>query len=220
MSARITDDEAKGFFKSLNEHAACELMCRTGMPDEHEFHHKDCPIADGLRDCWTTPRWLTDLLPKVTLDPCSNLRSTVRAKRHIVSSGDPYWNNFHDIDGTTQWEQGDGLAVSWKNRSVFVNPPYSKIMPWARKAADARAFIFLVNLDPSTKWMKELRESGGHFRFEFDKRIKFVPPPRIRQSSNSKPQALICNEAGMLMIDEDLKQHGQWWQRWDWYQRK
>jgi hypothetical protein len=32
------------------------------------------------RDSWATPPWLTELLPEVDLDPCSNNRSTVKAR--------------------------------------------------------------------------------------------------------------------------------------------
>lgn len=120
-----------------------------------------------------------------------------------------YRNNF---DGKTgSWEQGDGLVVSWKNRSVFVNPPYSRIMPWARKAGEARAFIFLVNNVTTTKWYRELLANGGSYKFEFDKRLKFSPPPRIQESSNNRDQVLICNREGWQMIGDSLKDHGRWW---------
>lgn len=189
----------------LSKEAACELLCRTGQPDEHPYHHKDCPIAKDLRDCWTTPEWLTELLPRVTLDPCSNPRSSVKATRHVmleeVSMG---------LAGLG-WEQGDGLAINWKNRSVFCNPPYGNILPWARKADDARAFIFLVNVAPTTKWWRALREAGGAYRFEFDKRLAFVPPPRIRPSSNMRDSCLVCNREGWQMIGTALDGHGRWW---------
>jgi hypothetical protein len=185
----------------LTEDEECAIMCG-------DYHHEDCPIGQKLRDCWTTPRWLTELLPRVTLDPCSNPFSTVQAGRHIqledLSVGKP------DKRSGTR-EQGDGLAESWKNRSVFVNPPYSNIMPWARKAYEAKAFIFLVNNVTTTKWYHELVRNGGSYKFEFAKRIKFDPPPRIKPSSNNRDQVLVCNREGWKMIGDRLAQHGRWW---------
>ncbi len=178
-----------------------------------EYHHKNCPVGAALRDCWNTPKWLTALLPRVTLDPCSNPFSSVLALRHVMlepvtTENDP------DPSGwakSQHWEQGDGLAVSWKNRSVFVNPPYSKILPWAVKAWEARAFIFLVNNVTTTKWYRELLAAGGSYKFEFDKRLKFEPPPRIQPSSNSRDQVLICNREGWQMIGDRLNGYGRWW---------
>lgn len=82
------------------------------------------------RDCWATPKWLTDLLPSVDLDPCSNAQSTVRALRTYDLSRDE-----------------DGLRLPWFG-SVYVNPPYSDVTPWADKLhneddVEAAAFLML-----------------------------------------------------------------------------
>ena len=161
----------------------------------HGWFHgkKGCPDADLLRDSWTTPLWFTDLIAGLfTLDPCSNERSTVRAARSCCLPDE------------------NGLLTSWEDEDVFVNGPYSDLMPWAKKAGEARAFAFLVNLDPTTGWHKELRKNGGVYRFEFDKRIKFSPPPHIRESTNSRPQALICNWECVRLIDGALRGFGSW----------
>jgi hypothetical protein len=193
----------------LTDEQWCATMCG-------DYHHEDCPIGVALRDCWNTPQWLTDILPRVTLDPCSNIYSTVIASKHVVWEGDDERWKTGAREG---FVVGDGLAVSWKNRSVFVNPPYSAIMPWARKAGEAKAFIFLVNNVTTTKWYRELVRNGGVYKFEFSKRLKFSPPPRIRQSSNSRDQVLICNQAGWMMIGESLNEHGRWWTELGGYQK-
>lgn len=166
--------------------------------------------ADLSRDAWCTPAWLTALLPLVDLDPCSNGRSTVRARR------------------TYAMERGeDGLALPWFGM-VFVNPPYSDVMPWAGRLAKvyrggwdamkwptmdgASSAAFLVNADPSTKWWHTLR-SVLPLRFDFNRRIQFVPPPGIKQSSNSKPQALLCDEQFWKACNPGLAQHGTLWRR-------
>jgi hypothetical protein len=143
-----------------------------------------------MSDHWCTPRWLTDALPVVDLDPCSNDRSSVRSKDRCTAGG---------------------LERSWSGLSVFVNPPYSNVLPWARKAPEAEAWIFLVNHDHSTRWWRELQSSGGHYQFQFHQRIAFDPPPGVEASSNSKPQVLVCNYAGYRLIGSVLDKRGRWW---------
>lgn len=168
--------------------ATCAALCLG------EFHEKGCPVAKILRDTYCTPEWLTDRLPLVDLDPCSNPRSTVKAKRHLsLEAGD------------------DGLAFDWRGKSVFCNPPFSDVMPWARKAIDARAFIFLVNEDSSVKWWRELVNNGGRYIFKFYRRVEYDPPPRIQVSRNNKPSVLVCNWEGALMCGDHLTDLGQWW---------
>lgn len=195
----------------LTDEQQCAIMCG-------EYHHEDCPIGKKLRDCWCTPKWLTELLPPVQLDPCSNPFSSVRARRHIqlepIAPYEPYVGQTimtRMMDFGWKVEQGDGLAASWKGKTVFVNPPYSNIMPWARKADEAKAFIFLVNNVTTTKWYHELIRNGGSYKFEFAKRLKFEPPPRIKPSSNSRDQVLVCNREGWQMIGDRLNGYGRWW---------
>lgn len=146
------------------------------------------------RDSWATPKWLTDLLPHVDLDPCSNARSTVRARQaYSLDSGQ------------------DGLALPWSG-SVFVNPPFSDIMPWAEKAAnsDTTALGFLVNVDSSTQWWSTLTRLLP-YAFLFARRIQFSPPPGIPASTNSKPQALLCDLRFWAMCDREIEHHGRLW---------
>lgn len=147
------------------------------------------------RDGWCTPKWLTDLLPEVDLDPCSNKRSTVRAATHY-----------------TLERKEDGLRLPWYG-DVFVNPPYSDILPWAMKAhhelreRNVQALGFLVNVDCSTKWWHQLTEDLD-LVFMFHKRIRFEPPPGVKSSSNSKPQALIGNARFFEICALNLFEHG------------
>jgi len=54
---------------------------------------------------------------EVDLDPCGNLLSPVVARRRILLS-----------------EGQDGLADAWSGKLVFVNPPYSELLRWLRRA--------------------------------------------------------------------------------------
>jgi len=116
------------------------------------------PMVTGsalTSDAWCTPAWLTALLGAFNLDPCSNPRSTVRA------------------DKSYQLERGeDGLALPWSG-AVFVNPPYSKPLPWAQRLAAHRGpWVALVKLDPSTRWWAALMDAGPIVA-PFRKRLRF-----------------------------------------------
>jgi hypothetical protein len=71
--------------------------------------------------------------------------------------------------------------------------------------------MFLANNATTTKWYRELLANGGRFKFLFDRRLKFKPPPRIRPSTNNRDQMLICNEAAYFMIGNRLGDLGRWW---------
>lgn len=157
---------------------------------------RDRPLpCSADRDSWCTPPWLTDLLPEVDLDPCSNNRSTVKARQ-------TYDLSRHE----------DGLKLEWAGR-VFCNCPYGNPLPWAQKL-DASPLVtacaFLINADPSTKWWRLLASRLTHALF-FTKRIQFVPPPGAVPSTNSKPQALLMDSAFLAMCSPRLLSTGAIW---------
>jgi len=150
-------------------------------------------LAD--RNDWCTPEWLTMLLPHVDLDPCSNAYSTVRALR------------------TYRLDRGeDGLRDRWAG-SVFVNPPYDDILPWVRKridSPDVTGCAFLVNVDPSTRWWRELTIFLP-VALMFHRRIQFTPPPGVKPSTNSKAQALAMDRAFLARCTDALLMMGVLW---------
>jgi len=72
-------------------------------------------------------------------------------------------------------EEDEGLAQSWANEVVFMNPPYSKVKDWIQKAYDSRKNATVVCLVPSrtdTRWFhdyctyaKEIRFIKGRLKF-------------------------------------------------------
>ena len=54
---------------------------------------------------------------EIDLDPCAHILSPVIARRRILVS-----------------EGGDGLADDWSGRMAFVNPPFSELLKWLRRA--------------------------------------------------------------------------------------
>ena len=60
----------------------------------------------------------------------------------------------------------DGLNVEWVG-NVFVNPPYSNVTPWIKRAIDhhnktGHTVVMLLKHDSSTKWFRLIHENGGH----------------------------------------------------------
>lgn len=118
-------------------------------------------------DSWCTPKWLTELLGRFDLDPCSNSSSTVQARQRcqLEQSTDEYVIS------------NDGLAFEWGTRSVFVNGPYSDPLPWCRKLRDHQGpWCALWKLDPSTRWWAALMEATPTVA-PFRKRLKFESTP-------------------------------------------
>lgn len=111
-------------------------------------------------DCWTTPQWVADLVGEFALDPASNPRSVIRARRSY------------------QLERGeDGLRLAWKG-SVWLNPPYSDPAPWCDRLAEHdAAWCALVKLDPSTRWWATLMRAGASWA-PFRARLRFGLPGR------------------------------------------
>lgn len=61
---------------------------------------------------------------------------------------------------------GDGLEMDWPD-CTYVNPPYSKPMPWVEKAIKesqlGKRIAMLVKHDSSTQWWAKLHEAGARF---------------------------------------------------------
>jgi len=124
-------------------------------------------FGNPLSDSYTTPAWLTARLPLVDTDPCSNPRSTVRARRAYSLE-----------------RKLDGLALPW-NGSVFLNWPYSNPLPWASKlraelaAGRCTSAIVLAKLDTSTEWWRVLVDDASIEQWQFRCRVLFGEPPKL-----------------------------------------
>lgn len=61
----------------------------------------------------------------------------------------------------------DGLNSDWIGSKIFVNPPYSRPLPWVLKAIaesqKGKTIALLVKHDSSTVWWAKLHEAGAHF---------------------------------------------------------
>lgn len=98
-------------------------------------------------DNWATPKWVMEIF-KDWQDPCP-------------------W--------TEETPEINGLTCEWNNRT-YVNPPYSKPMPWVKKAIkenkEGKLIVMLMKMDSSTEWFKLLQEAGAEFLW-FNSRLHF-----------------------------------------------
>lgn len=122
------------------------------------------PLMTSERDDWLTPedvlrRVVQTFGEEIALDPCSNFPPPhVPARRHFTV-------------------QDDGLARRWQASSVYMNPPYGRvIVRWVEKllgefeAGHTRQGIALVPARTDTRWFRLLRDYpvcfvAGRLRF-------------------------------------------------------
>jgi hypothetical protein len=104
------------------------------------------------RDSYKTPDFMREALDYefgFTLDPCPY---------------NPEWNPETDEDG---------LALNWDGHRVFVNPPWSCILPWVKKAYASKCLtVFLLPNRTDTEWFHLLFNMGAEIRF-FKRRVWF-----------------------------------------------
>lgn len=115
-------------------------------------------LFSSANDVWGTPQYLFYALHKefgFMLDPCSNGQNQ-KCARH-----------FTELD--------NGLMQDWGSERVFMNPPYSRVRDWMRKAYsaanDGATVVCLVPSRTDTDWwhsyaMKgEIRFIKGRLKF-------------------------------------------------------
>lgn len=131
------------------------------------------PDVEIDRDTWCTPLWLAEAVGEWDIDPCSNDRSHIKARE------------MYDLD-----KGQDGLELArniGKSIRLFINPPYSDVMPWVQAYKHTR-FCFLLKFDPSTKWFAALMERTELVLFPKGTRIKFEPPEGVAAKDAIAPQ--------------------------------
>ena len=98
-------------------------------------------------DVWSTPQWLYDALHKefgFTLDPCSNANNAKCERFYTI--------------------QENGLLRSWGTETVFMNPPYSEVDTWMRRAYGAAlegaTVVCLIPARTDTSWWHDYAMKG------------------------------------------------------------
>lgn len=124
---------------------------------------------------WITPKWIFAQLDEIfhfTLDPAATKENAKCAKFYT--------------------KEDDGLAKSWKDETVFVNPPYSKVADWVRKAHHesqngACQVVMLIPARTDTRcWHQHIFTSAAEIFF-VKGRIKFDQPVQDEGKQNGAP---------------------------------
>jgi site-specific DNA-methyltransferase (adenine-specific) len=99
-------------------------------------------LQQPVTDVWATPQWLFDALDRefgFTLDPCSDGTNAKCGKFYTPKE--------------------NGLLRDWSTETVFMNPPYSEVSDWMRKAYGAAqegaTVVCLVPARTDTQWWHE-----------------------------------------------------------------
>lgn len=133
---------------------------------------------------FTPPEFLAkvqDAFDPIDLDPCGHRLSPVAAKRRILLE-----------------EGGDGLVDDWSGRLAFVNPPFSEMLRWLRRAHDQwscgniDSVVCLVPARTDARWFHEVLSVDADIFF-LQGRVRFAD---IRGKSQHTPFALMLVALG------------------------
>lgn len=129
-------------------------------------------------DEWETPQEIFDSLNRefhFTLDPCAT------ETNHKCSK----WFG----------KDTDGLVQNWGGQSVFVNPPYSQISNWVKKAfyeaqQDDTTVVLLIPARTDTKYFHRYILHRSEIRF-IRGRVKFLNSNKIQKYNSTFPSMVV-----------------------------
>jgi transcriptional regulator with XRE-family HTH domain len=99
---------------------------------------------------------------EIDIDPCAHLLSPVVARRRIIHS-----------------EGGDGLTEDWSGKLAFVNPPYSALLVWLRRAyaqwdaGNVQTVVCLVPVRTDSAWFHDTLSSAADI-YLLQGRVRFL----------------------------------------------
>jgi site-specific DNA-methyltransferase (adenine-specific) len=99
----------------------------------------------------------------------------------------------------------DGLRSDWSGKRVFVNPPWSDIMPWVNRAFDSHAEIVVMVLPArtDTPWYHRVKDRGAEVRL-FRKRVHFVKGTEKRAPTDGTMVAVIRPQTQQLQQQAEV----------------
>lgn len=122
-----------------------------------------------------------DAFGPIDLDPCGHRLSPVVAHRRI-----------------TLCEGGDGLSEDWAGRLAFVNPPFSQLLVWLRRAHDqwrrgnVETVVCLVPVRTDSGWFHQTLSADADI-FLLQGRVRFLD---ARGKGQSTPFSLMLLTLG------------------------
>lgn len=144
----------------------------------------------AIRDLWQTPPEIYAAL-----------------NREFNFTGDAAASSLNHLHPVYLTEQQDALTEEWgvyfPPGYIWINPPYSDIGPWVKKAStigsDIHGAVMLVPADTSVGWFREAQETCSEVRFITGGRLSFVRADTgIPVNGNNKGSMLIIWNPHML----------------------
>jgi len=141
-------------------------------------------INSDNQDWCTPPKYIKavkDFFGGISLDPCSNTKSIVKAKTEYMLP------------------ETDGLKASWDYPTIYVNPPYgidrahqTSIKDWIKRCAEAHRkhgseVLALIPVAVNTRhWKEHIFSQANSICFLADTRLKFI------NGGNDKGAPMAC----------------------------
>lgn len=135
-------------------------------------------------DRYFTPQWALDAVTEqfdgvIDLDPCH----------------DPDPSCVVKATTTFDIRKGeDGLVLPWTGTKVFLNPPYSSVLPWVIRAAQHAAaggeVLMLVNASTDTQAWQSYVLVHGEVSL-LSKRVGFIRPGSTKATPNLQASAVV-----------------------------
>ncbi|MDK9560977.1 DNA N-6-adenine-methyltransferase [Gallibacterium anatis] len=127
------------------------------------------------KDCYRTPKYVFNWLNsrfKFDIDGCATEENNL-SYHYIGKDG--------IVEDFLTFEPLDLIArLEFSHFTIFVNPPYSNPLPFVKRAAELKAWGFLVVMllpaDKSTKWYQVIQESATEVIDIVGGRISFLHP--------------------------------------------
>lgn len=133
---------------------------------------------------FTPPEFMASIYAafgEVDLDPCAHPNSPVVARRCLTGG-----------------QGGDGLADEWSGRLAFVNPPYSALLVWLRraheqwKAGKIKTVVCLVPVRTDSAWFHDTLSAEADI-FLLRGRVRFLD---LHGKAQSTPFSLMVLTLG------------------------
>lgn len=138
------------------------------------------------KDCWRTP---PELFAALHAEFCFQLDAAASEENHLCNA----WIGEEQNCLTTNWANEFFMDRAY----AWVNPPYSDIGPFVRKAADENKWasvgvVMLVPADTSVGWFNEAIQTASEVRFITGGRLAFINAGTGKPvSGNNKGSMLI-----------------------------
>jgi phage N-6-adenine-methyltransferase len=130
--------------------------------------------CSDYRDEWLTPPWIIELLGPFDLDPCAPVRrpwSTAAVHYTIEDNG--------------LWREWQGL--------VWLNPPYSNLLPFLRRMVEHDNGIALLYARTDTEWFHKYVFDRARELFFLKGRLRFYDVEgREAKNSAGAPSVLVA----------------------------